>query len=80
MAEYPVRCRNVYWKRQVWPFDKTKRSRLKKPGFDGEYRMVYFQRAIPIAVIPIAPLTRLNHIAVAVPDDLPWMSSFELLA
>lgn len=47
---------NVYWKRHVWPFDKTKRSLLKYLGLLGEYFMAYFQSETPMAAIPMAPI------------------------
>lgn len=38
------------------PLDRTKRSLLKYEGLRGENRITYFQRATPIAAMPMAPL------------------------
>ncbi len=51
----------------MWPFERINRSRLKKSGVCGEYTITYFQRATPMAAMPIAPLFLMSDHAPIIP-------------
>lgn len=68
------------------PFDRTKRSLLNQSGLWGAYTMAYFQRATPMAAMPIAPLWKkesdweLTCCALSRKLDSPWVAHIILLA